>query len=542
SPILKWPQAGRGAYTALSAAQNTIQDIRTLSQNRLAFGASGPVWGVLDDTGHKLTGQTALIVDHRDSSPNKLRLAENGGMVEFQLKQNGKPQAARFDLKQRRWQLDESSTTQLGPPHTKAPGLNITDWKNTTKPQLNGQPIKLDSYETSFSLAIAPDSQRFLLGTHWRLRLFDQQGQPQWKTPIPGVAWAVNISGDGRWAVAAFSDGTIRWYGLEDGQERLAFFPHADGKRWVLWTPEGFFDASPGAEELIGYHINQGQDKEGQFVEVKQLYSLFYRPDLVAKRFQGDEQPLSEALAKIGDVRQVLAGGLPPALELLSKPEVTQTEPDYTLQFKVNDLGGGIGKLIYKINGKLIEGRPIGIGIPGHAPLNTRFPLVPGENIIEVSATNDKGQIESRAIKAVVHVQQPQLQASMYVLALGISQYRDHAMELKFADKDADALTTELKQNGAGLFKSVQVKTLLNQQATLANIQAAFAELSGKVQPQDVFVLFLAGHAKTLNGSYHFAPWEMVYENEAALHANSLDQDKLNELLVKIQAQKSVIL
>ncbi|MCX7113210.1 MAG: caspase family protein [Proteobacteria bacterium] len=540
--ISRWAKAGRGDYSEGPAANNTIFHIHALSQNRLVFGTGYPMWGVLDATGRTLMVDTSFIVDHRHIRNNNLLLAVRGDVVEFQFPQNGRILPTYFDVSQRRWQLDESSTTQLSPPRTTASGLNITDWEYNIKPQLNGQTLKLEPSEMSRSLAIAPDGKRFLLGTEWYLNLFDRQGKLLGSAPTPGTTYAVNISGDGRWAVAAFGDGTIRWYGLEDGQERLAFFPHADGKRWVLWTPEGFFDASPGAEELIGYHINQGPDKEGQFVEVKQLYSLFYRPDLVAKRFQGDEQPIREALAKIGDVRQVLAGGLPPALELLSKPEVTQTEPDYTLQFKVNDLGGGIGKLIYRINGKLIEGRPIGIGIPGHAPLNTRFPLAPGENIIEVSATNDKGQIESRSIRAVVNLQQPQRQASMYVLALGISQYRDHAMELKFADKDADALTTELKQNGAGLFKSVQVKMLLNQQATLANIQAAFAELSGKVQPQDVFVLYLAGHAKTLNGSYHFAPWEMIYENGAALHTNSLDQDKLNELLVKIQAQKSVIL
>ncbi len=537
-PILKWSQGGQGAYTALPAAQNTIQDIRTLTQNRLALGAGGPVWGVIDDTGRTVIGQSPLIVDHRDI---ELRLAEQGGIVEFQLKQAGKQQATRFDLNQRRWLLDVSNPTKLNPPHTTASGFNITDWQNTTKPQLNAQPLTLKPYETSRSLAITPDGKRFLLGTEWRLRLFDTQGQQQWETPIPGAAWAVNISGDGRWAVAAFSDGTIRWYGLEDGQERLAFFPHADGKRWVLWTPEGFFDASPGAEELIGYHLNQGPDKEGQFVEVKQLYNLFYRPDLVAKRFQGDEPAIAQALATIGDVRQVLAGGLPPSLELLSPAEVTQTKPDYTLQFKVKDQGGGIGQVIFRVNGTTLEGRPVGIGVPGHDPLSRHFTLATGKNIVEIIATNSKG-VESRAIQSVVQVEQPKQAASLYVLALGISQYRDKAMQLKYADADASAMLAELQQRGKGLFRTVEVKPLLNGQATLANIQAAFEEWSGKVQPQDVFVLYLAGHGKALDGNYHFVPWEMIYENEDSLRKNSLNQDKLRDLLAKIPAQKSLIL
>ena len=28
---------------------------------------------------------------------------------------------------------------------------------------------------------------------------------------------------------------------MSDGKELIAFFSHADRKRWVLWTPEGFF-------------------------------------------------------------------------------------------------------------------------------------------------------------------------------------------------------------------------------------------------------------------------------------------------------------
>lgn len=336
-------------------------------------------------------------------------------------------------------------------------------------------------------------------------------------------------------------DGTIRWYSLANGLERLAFFPHADGKRWVMWTPEGFFDASPGAEELVGYHLNQGQDREGRFVEAKQLYSLFYRPDLIARRFKGDEQPIKEALAQVGDVRQVLAGGLPPVLELLSAPEARQTMPDYTLKFKVDDQGGGIGRLIYRIDGAALEGRPVGIGIPGRDPISRRFDLAPGEHSIEAVATNSKG-VESRAIKVFVRVEQPRLQPSLYVLAVGISDYRDHSMQLKYADADAGAMASALQQHGAGLFRTVQVKLLLNGEATLANIQAAFDELKSKVQPQDVFVLYLAGHGLALDGNYHFAPWELIYENKSALREKSLNQDELRELLAKIPAQKTVVL
>ena len=75
----------------------------------------------------------------------------------------------------------------------------------------------------------------------------------------------MSIAANGRMAVAAFGDGTIRWYRLRDGMELLAFFPHRDQKRWVLWTPSGYYDASPGADELIGWHVNRGRDHAADF-------------------------------------------------------------------------------------------------------------------------------------------------------------------------------------------------------------------------------------------------------------------------------------
>ena len=117
------------------------------------------------------------------------------------------------------------------PPLTQAPGLNITDWKYTLAPQLNGHPLPLMAYEMSRSLAIAPDGHCFVLGTEWYLRCYDRQGKELWKALAPSATWGVNISGDGRIVVAAYADGTIRWHRLSDGQELLALFAHADRKR-----------------------------------------------------------------------------------------------------------------------------------------------------------------------------------------------------------------------------------------------------------------------------------------------------------------------
>src|SRR5215470_15199537 len=79
------------------------------------------------------------------------------------------------------------------------------------------------------------------------------------------------------------ADGTIRWRRTDNGQELLALFVHPDGKRWILWTPEGYFDASIGADELIGWHVNHGFDRAPDFYPMSQFRDRFYRADVIAK-------------------------------------------------------------------------------------------------------------------------------------------------------------------------------------------------------------------------------------------------------------------
>src|SRR6185436_5595511 len=178
-------------------------------------------------------------------------------------------------------------------------------------------------------------------------------GTPGWVTSIPALAWGVNVSRDGRMVVAALGDGTIRWYGLADGRERLVLFLHRDG-RWVAWTPEGFYDASPGGEALIGYHINQGSDREAKFVGVEQMAARFFRPDVVAARLF-DERLASAALQQGGDVAAMVRRGLPPEVQILEATPLD--DGSVRLRVRAKDGGGGIGKLNFSVDGHLIEAR-----------------------------------------------------------------------------------------------------------------------------------------------------------------------------------------
>src|SRR5262249_27369382 len=154
--------------------------------------------------------------------------------------------------------------------------LPVADWVDTENPSLAGKLIKLDEYELARSLAIAADKKRFALGGDFRLRAFDHEGKQQWAVVAPGVTWGVNIPRENKVVVAAYGDGTLRWHRLEDGQELLALFVHAKDRRWVLWTPKGYYTASPGGEDLIGWHINRGWNEAADFFPAARFRNQFY--------------------------------------------------------------------------------------------------------------------------------------------------------------------------------------------------------------------------------------------------------------------------
>ncbi|MBF0538690.1 MAG: hypothetical protein HQL03_10610, partial [Nitrospirae bacterium] len=290
-PILMWSDSRKGTYKELPGANSTIMHLLPLNNGSIAFGGGGATFGIINRQGKRTVHVTSQIADYRNLLDGFL-VSDDGSKVRFAYEQYGKSPAV-FDLSTRLLEADSSTTVDasLKPPITSSNGLEVTDWEDTDKPQLNGTTLKLQEYEMSRSLAIAPNGDGLILGTDWYLHLFDNTGNQRWKVPVADTAWSVNITGNGKLAVAALGDGTIRWYRLSDGKELLAFywcctrtfFPHNDRKRWVLWTPLGYYDASPGGDDLIGWHVNNGKDKAADFYPASRFKSTDYRPDVISR-------------------------------------------------------------------------------------------------------------------------------------------------------------------------------------------------------------------------------------------------------------------
>jgi WD40 repeat protein len=282
-PIFVWPDGGKDKRQAFPGSESTVMDLTPCGQG-LAFGAADPAFGLLNADGKRVLLRGRPMADMRNKLREHLLVSADGQRARFGLGQGSKDPWL-FDLASLKFAPSPTAPADLHAADIS--GLKVTGWESTTEPKLGGKALPLRQYETSRSLAIAPDAQSFVLGSEWSLRRFGKDAKQLWEKPVPDVVWGVNLAREGRLILAAYADGTIRWHRAADGEELLALFihvpqdPKAD-KRWVLWTPEGYYTASPGAEDLIGWHVNRGPDQAADFYPADTFRSTFHKPDLVA--------------------------------------------------------------------------------------------------------------------------------------------------------------------------------------------------------------------------------------------------------------------
>jgi hypothetical protein len=214
----------------------------------------------------------------------------------------------------------------------------------------------------------------------------------------------------------------------------LALFPHTDKRRWVLWTPSGYYDGSPGAEEVIGWHVNNVNDRAADFFPISRFRAAYYRPDVVGKILETLDEGEAIRLSNEGSGRKKgeisVAKILPPVVSILSPkdgPEVSDKEID--VKFEVRSPSG---EPVTKAR-VLVDGRPIGKELeikPVQKDQNvrtTKVPIPEKDSEITIIAENRYGASEPATVKLVWHAKTKEdefaIKPKLYVLAIGVSKY-----------------------------------------------------------------------------------------------------------------------
>jgi uncharacterized caspase-like protein/tetratricopeptide (TPR) repeat protein len=157
--------------------------------------------------------------------------------------------------------------------------------------------------------------------------------------------------------------------------------------------------------------------------------------------------------------------------------------------------------------------------------------------------TTDNSTRDLKPVRPAEPVQTTTVVPRSYALVIGIAHYQrlPASAQLKYPDRDAEAVYTTLISQEGGNFPAEHVHVLTDAQATLANLRHELEDwLPAVTQPDDRVLIYFAGHGFISGGKAYLAPYDVDLQN---LAGTALPMDRLGELIgSKIHGKWKVML
>ncbi len=360
-----------------------------------------------------------------------------------------------------------------------------------------------------------------------------------------------------RFVLSWSEDYTTRLWDAATGEERatIIFMP---GHDWVITTPGGLFDASPGAMEMMYYIIGL------EVLEIEQIKERYYEPGLLQKLLGYHDEPLRS-------VEQL------DALELYPAVKLDLDTAQNTLRIRLVPRNGGVGKVSVFVNGKEIieEANPLqGSGkirdTSMTIPLGNyaRYFLPDSLNDVSVRAYNAAGWLKSAPQRVTYRpvfarskgTDQDRGAApvrlegapNLFILSVGTSNYAGTKLDLKFAGKDAVDMANAFQQIGRQLFNDTPGKVAsyvfttdssAYPAPTKSNIQQAFEAIKMEAKAADILFVYFSGHGIAKGNEFYYLTQEMSsFEVEIEGKSKVISNTELTRWINDIPALKQVLI
>ncbi|MBA3240000.1 MAG: caspase family protein, partial [Acidobacteria bacterium] len=201
--------------------------------------------------------------------------------------------------------------------------------------------------------------------------------------------------------------------------------------------------------------------------------------------------------------------------------------------------------------------------------LEVSIPVVAGENRLTAYAFNRDNVKSTDASTAFAGAETLKRAGTAYVLAVGVNTYANAQYNLKYAVADAQTFGEEVKRQQTQLarYERVEVVPLLDAEATKSNILAALKRLSGSTdalpagspkaleslkqsQPEDVVVVYFAGHGTAQKDRFYLIPHDLGYAggrdglDEAGLQtmlSHSISDEELERAIEGLDAAQLLL-
>jgi WD40 repeat protein len=386
----------------------------------------------------------------------------------------------------------------------------------------NQQPyaVRLSGDEVH-SVSLLPGRGKAVLGGAHGLYMYNLQEKKVEKNfgGASGSIYSVAPSPDGKYFVTGSSDQTIRVWKPEEDEPLLSIF--VTGREWIAWTPQGYYACSPHGENLLAWQINTTATRMPQVFPAAQFRASMYQPAVVKYLMPSNgkveyamamAQKFDKALLQLTSVADVL----PPEVsfeEALLKEKLVVDQD--TLSVKASAKGSA--KQPITAMRLMVDGRPFK-GTSGvkrfDTPAETAdaswdVPLSPGPHTFSVIAetTVSRGMTKLVTVTRSGEVPKPNL----YVLAMGVSDYPAPVNKLPCAAGDAKRIGDAFTKYGKGVFANIEVKILMDKDASKKGIQVGLDWLASKMTAKDVGIVSFSGHgSRDENNKFYLVPSDVT--------------------------------
>jgi WD40 repeat protein len=391
------------------------------------------------------------------------------------------------------------------------------------------------------------------LGTQYSLLIADVSSGKilrKLRTPL-ATHWALAPSPDGRFLLSGSSEKVLHVWNLDRVEPVLSLF--AAGDDWVAWTPEGYYAASPGGEQLMGWQTNNGSRALASFYPASQFRKTLYRPDVIKVLLS--EGTLDKALATADSAsgrrnrRTEVARILPPKVAITSPH--SSNDPLDGRTIAVESIAKSVGSNPITAVRLLLDGRPVAgaqksfpAPIAGEARLKWTVEIPPGTHqlIAQADSGGSKGLSDPVDVvgRSNTAAGDPRVSRTLYVLAIGINDYPDKRLKLDSAAPDAKSLEEAFRAKSRRLFKDVKSKLIIDRQATRANILEGLRWLTTNAKANDVVVVFYAGHGDCkIEGQFYLVPVDANLRN---LSGTGVSGEALKRSLAELPSATMLVL